>query len=246
MGKLIECCGKIADKPYHFRLTDTNVYSIEEVCYYIYNNIYIIREQIFDKDFSMWLRNELGMTVVADKIDSMRFDKRKLKDIVVTICCSCDYYDEEQINELIGVMDSIENLSEWQKSKIKADNYSRFGLYEKAVEEYAAILEKDDMLGANDEDYGKIYHNMGTAFCGLGAFIKASDSFEHAYEKNKSTESLYSYFYTLKLTGDKKLFDKAVKKLDVEVPVLNKIMEQFAEANDETRNSKNVRRIMKL
>ena len=97
MGKLIECCGKIADKPYHFRLTDTNVYSIEEVCYYIYNNIYIIREQIFDKDFSMWLRNELGMTVVADKIDSMRFDKRKLKDIVVTICCSCDYYDEEQI-----------------------------------------------------------------------------------------------------------------------------------------------------
>ena len=80
MGKLIECSGKIADKPYHFRLTDTNVYSIEEVCYYIYNNIYIIREQIFDKDFSMWLRNELGMTVVVtdhhevpyevDKIDS--------------------------------------------------------------------------------------------------------------------------------------------------------------------------------
>ena len=102
------------------------------------------------------------------------------------------------------------------------------------------------MICSNDEDYGKIYHNMGTAFCGLGAFIKASDSFEHAYEKNKSTESLYSYFYTLKLTGDKKLFDKAVKKLDVEVSVLNKIMEQFAEINDETRNSKNVRRIMKL
>ena len=30
------------------------------------------------------------------------------------------------------------------------------------------------------------------------------------------------------------------------VSVLNKIMEQFAEINDETRNSKNVRRIMKL
>lgn len=195
----------------------------------------------------MWLRNELGMTVVADKIDSMRFDKRKLKDIVVTICCSCDYYDEEQINELIGVMDSIENLSEWQKSKIKADNYSRFGLYEKAVEEYAAILEKDDMLGANDEDYGKIYHNMGTAFCGLGAFIKASDSFEHAYEKNKSTESLYSYFIQLKLTGDQKAVCKGrVKNWCGSFRILNKIMEQFAEINDETRNSKNVRRIMKL
>lgn len=103
----------------------------------------------------------------------MRFDKRKLKDIVVTICCSCDYYDEEQINELIGVMDSIENLSEWQKSKIKADNYSRFGLYEKAVESMRQSWKKMICSVPIDEDYGKIYHNMGTAFCGLGAFMKS-------------------------------------------------------------------------
>lgn len=246
MGKLIECCGKIAEKPYHFKLTDTNVYTIEEVCYYIYNNIYIIHEEIFDKKFSEWLRDKLDMKVVADKIDSMRHDKRKLKDIVVTICCSCDYYDEEQINELIGVMDSIENLSSWQKSKIKADNYSRFGLYEKAVEEYAKILETDDMSDATQEDYGRIYHNMGTAFCGLGAFIKASDSFEHAYEKTKNEESLRSFFFALKLTGDKKLFDKGVKKINVDIQSLNKIMEDFATLNEETRNSKKVRRISKL
>lgn len=246
MGKLIECCGKIADKPYHFRLTDTNVYSIEEVCYYIYNNIYIIHEEIFDKKFSAWLRDKLDMKVVADKLDSMRHDKRKLKDIVVTICCSCDYYDEEQINELIGVMDSIENLSSWQKSKIKADNYSRFGLYEKAVEEYARILENDDMSDATQEDYGRIYHNMGTAFCGLGAFIKASDSFEHAYEKTKSDESLRSFLYALKLTGDKKLFDKGIKKLNADIQELNDIMKSFATINEETRKSKTVRRILKL
>lgn len=79
MGKLIECFGKIAEKPYHFRLTDTNVYSIEEVCYYVYNNIYIIQEEIFDSAFTVWLRDELNMDIVADKIDSMRNDKIILK-----------------------------------------------------------------------------------------------------------------------------------------------------------------------
>ena len=39
--------------------------------------------------------------------------------------CS-DYYDEEQINELIGIMDAIADLSKWEKAKIKADNYCRF------------------------------------------------------------------------------------------------------------------------
>ena len=186
------------------------------------------------------------MEVVADKIDKMRNDKRNLKDMVVTICCSCDYYDEEQINELIGVMDAIENLSKWQKEKIKADNYCRFGYYEKAIEEYTNILRTDDMLNATEEDYGKIYHNMGTAFCGLGSFTKASDSFEHAYEKNRSEESLRSYFYSLKLLGDKKLFDKGIKKFDVDINIMNNIMEDFAKMNEKTRNSKEVRRILKL
>ena len=68
-----------------FRSTDTNVYSIEEVCYYVYNNIYIIQEEIFDSAFTVWLRDELNMDIVADKIDSMRNDKNNLKDIVVTI-----------------------------------------------------------------------------------------------------------------------------------------------------------------
>ena len=72
--------------------------------------------------------------------------------------------------------------------KIKADNYCRFGYYEKAIEEYTNILRTDDMLNATEEDYGTIYHNMGTAFCGIGSFIKASDSFEHAYEKNRNEE----------------------------------------------------------
>ena len=133
-----------------------------------------------------------------------------------------------------------------ENSQNDTQKMNTFTAYEKAIEEYTQILGTDDMLNATEEDYGAVYHNMGTAFCGMGSFIKASDSFEHAYEKNRKEESLRSYFYALKLTGDKKLFDKGVKKFDIDIKILNNIMEDFAKTDEETRNSKEIRRIMKL
>lgn len=48
MGKLILCSSVIAKNPYCFPMTKTKVYSIEEVCYYIRNNIYMMQEEVFD------------------------------------------------------------------------------------------------------------------------------------------------------------------------------------------------------
>ncbi len=93
MGRLIQCSEKVAQKPYHFKLTDTNVYTIEEVCYYIRHNIYMMQEEVFERSFADWLRTELGMDKTAKKIENMIDDHNNLKDIVVTLCCSCDYYD---------------------------------------------------------------------------------------------------------------------------------------------------------
>ena len=110
MGKLIQCSSPLALTPYHFRLTDTNVYSMEEVCYYIWHNIYMIQEEVFDREFVMWIEKELHMEETSHKLACLIQDHKNLKDIVVTICCSCDYYDEEEINALIRLMDEIEQM----------------------------------------------------------------------------------------------------------------------------------------
>ena len=108
MGKLIQCSSKLAKEPYHFPLTKTNVYSLEEVCYYIRHNIYMMQEEIFDRDFAHWVNRELGLGETADKLEKLISEHHNLKDIVVTICCSCDYYEEDEIRELIQIMDDLE------------------------------------------------------------------------------------------------------------------------------------------
>ena len=215
MGKLIQCSSPLALTPYHFRLTDTNVYSMEEVCYYIWHNIYMIQEEVFDREFVMWIEKELHMEETSHKLACLIQDHKNLKDIVVTICCSCDYYDEEEINALIRLMDEIEQMPAYARKKHKGDTYLACHSYEKALEEYEKVFERDEILHAEKEAYGSIFHNMGVAYSNLAEFRKAAEYFLKAYEQNKKDASLSQGLFALRLSKDVEGYKKALVDFDV-------------------------------
>lgn len=246
MGKLIQCSSKIAKHPYCFPMTKTNVYSIEEVCYYIRNNIYMMQEEVFDRDFAEWLDKELEMKTTAKKLENMRKDHNNLKDIVVTLCCSCDYYTEEEINQLIEVMDETQNLSMRGRQMIKADNFLKTNSLEKARKEYESILRSDDMLHASQEEYGTVYHSLGVAYAGLGEFGEAAQAFQKAYEQNQKMESMQAYLYALRLGGMEKEYEHAVKELEISQEQQVFLNAQYAEAVRQSRQTREYRQISRM
>lgn len=246
MGKLIQCSSKIAKHPYCFPMTKTNVYSIEEVCYYIRNNIYMMQEEVFDKDFAEWIGKELEMETTAKKLENMRKDHNNLKDIVVTLCCSCDYYTEEEINRLIEVMDETQNLPMRGRQMIKADNFLKTNSLEKARKEYESILRSDDMLHASQEEYGMVYHSLGVAYAGLGEFSEAAQAFQKAYEQNQKMESMQAYLYALRLGGMDKAYENAIKELEVSREQQVFLNAQYAEAVRQSRETREYRQIGRM
>lgn len=246
MGKLIQCSSVIARKPYLFRLTKTNVYSIEEVCYYIRNNIYMMQEEVFDREFALWLRGELHMDKVAEKLERLIDDHHNIKDIVVTLCCSCDYYEEQEINELIRIMDQIDRLPGYARRKKKGDNYLLCQSYEKAIEEYEKIFESDEILQAGTSVYGNIFHNMAVAFVNMGEFQKASELFLQAYEKNNKEKSLASCLYCLRFSKDVESFKRVVNDLQISEEQQSRWEKEFQEAMEQALQSKQVAQIEKL
>ena len=246
MGKLIQCSSPVAKIPYHFRLTKTNVYSIEEVCYYIRHNIYMMQEEVFDREFAMWLRNELYMEKTADKLEHLILDHHNIKDIVVTICCSCDYYEEEEINELIRIMDEIDKLPMYARRKRKGDNYLRCKSYEKALEEYDKIFESDEILQADTRIYGDLFHNMGVAYVNMGEFHKASEYFLKGYEKNGRDESLAQCLYALRLCKDVEKFKKLLKDLDISEEKQEQWERDYQRAMENSALSRSSKQIEKL
>ena len=47
--------------PYYIENISTNIYSIEELCYYFYHNIYLLDETILNEHLCDWIRKELGL-----------------------------------------------------------------------------------------------------------------------------------------------------------------------------------------
>lgn len=246
MGKLIQCSSVIAREPYCFPMTKTRVYSIEEVCYYIRNNIYMMQEEIFDREFAAWIRQELGMEVTADKLDQMRQDHNNLKDIVVTLCCSCDYYTESEINQLIDIMDETQNLSLRGRQQIKAESFLKSGSFEKARQEYESILKSPDMLNASEEEYSLVYHSLGVACAGMGEFRQAALAFQKAYEQGKRMESMQSYLYCLRLGELEEEYQRAGKELELTTEQQVFLQAQYEDAVSQSTESRECRQIRRL
>ena len=82
MGKFILCAGPLAKEPYHFALTNTDVYSLEELGYYLYHNIYTISLKTFDEPFFRWIELELKRPDLAQKWREICNMSKDIKDIV--------------------------------------------------------------------------------------------------------------------------------------------------------------------
>lgn len=246
MGKLIRCSSKIAERPFRFVLTGTGVYSIEEVCYYIRKNIFVLELDAFRHGFASWLRDELEMVETASKIDAMVKDQGSLRDIVVTLCCSCDYFDEQQINEMIQILSDTENLPARERLKIKADTELITGNHERALEAYTGILRSDDMRQASPAEYAPLFHNIGVAYGLLGEYDNAAEYFMGAYERNHKQESLKCALYALKMADREDKIKEVAAALEISVDKQDEIFAEYGEVRKKAGIAVPVRQVRKL
>lgn len=215
MGKLIFCTGKVAENPYIFPFTKTKIYSMDELNYYIYNNIYLISEDTFQYSLCDWIEKELLLPEVADKIRNLLNRRNSLKDIVVSLLCSADYYTEQQIRELIQILEQIERMPLIKKRKIKADNYLMYGQYAKASAEYEAIVDAPEAALFSQVEYGDIYHNLAVAKAKTISVSEAAKFYLLAYRRNQREESLVQYLYALLLSKNTEEYKAACEEFSI-------------------------------
>ncbi|SFR91967.1 hypothetical protein [Anaeromicropila populeti] len=216
MGKFILCSGAEAAVPFHVEMSDIYLYTIEELCYYMYENIYIIEEEFFNQMLYDWIKNQLEMDMLVKKLESAMEGKMDLKSIVVTILCSTDYYTEGEIKELILVMDQLAGLTSIERRKKKADQYLKNGNYAFAAKEYDIILNQKESSVFTQEQLGNLLHNYGITLLHIATFCEAAQKFEQAYCMNRKVETLKYFILALQLGGLKEKLDKVTETYRVD------------------------------
>lgn len=246
MGKFILCAGPLAKEPHHFALTNTNVYSLEELGYYLYHNIYTISLRTFDQAFFQWVAFELKREDLAEKWKKICEVSSDIKDIVVSILCATDYFTKLEIESLIKTVDRINGLLPVQRRKMEADNYLKYEEYEKALQVYQEIVMSDSAKQLSAVDFGNMLHNMAVIHVQLKAFEQAEREFKQAYSLNQNAESLQEYFCLLKLQQKEKEFMQQVLEYDLSEEQVQSVLDTLDEVYECAEQTKEYKKIMGL
>lgn len=197
MSTVILCNGKYAKTPYCLSADDIRLFSVEEVCFYIYKNAFFIQEDFFCDAFLDWMRTELGLPSFADALLALRGTPDTLLKSIEYLFFTTGYYGQAEFENVKTVMREGNSLSVEERRKMRADAYCRKQKYKQALLEYEELL-----LLASQENVkflAKLHHNMGVCYAGLFLYDCAAQEFKEAFDIYPNTESYVQFLTALKL-----------------------------------------------
>lgn len=249
MGKLILCSGARTKIPYIFMQTGIKIYSMEELCYYLYHHVYIIDEEMFCEALFHFIDTELRLPERADKLRILKKQRADIKTMVTVILCSTDYYTEYEIKSILKILDEIIGMPMIKRNCIKAGCYLKEGQYSKAAAEYTRIIDSREAAELTPEEYGDLYHNLAVAKVHITGLKEASGLFLQAYGRNHREESLKQYLYTLLICNNAETYRKKAEEyqLDTETDqVLQESFQKAMEAAEDSRLLQNIRQLSEI
>jgi len=244
MGKLILCSGERTDRPYVFPQTGVRIYSIEELCYYLYHNVYLIEESIFTDSLLNWIGTELKLSERAAKLKSLKAKKADLKTLVTVVLCSCDYYDEKEILDFLKLLDRVIGMPNIKRKFMKANELLREHQYTEAIHEYNQVLNMEEASELSAGDYGEILHNKAVATALNNSITEAAALFLQAYEYNHNEESLRQFLYAVKLSGGD--IDVIAEEYHIDESIKNEVVILLEQIREEAKEHQSMEEIQRL
>ena len=121
MGELIFCSFRRAAKPYYLESAKQNIYSIEELCYFLQDNIYLLDENIMTTEFCDWLEMEVEAVNLAQKLRRILYGCKGFRVFCMQIILDSGYFSKNEMQFLGMRLQKMDHQTNYENRKIKAD-----------------------------------------------------------------------------------------------------------------------------
>lgn len=195
MSRVLTCVGKYAENPLYVDKVYANVYSIEELCYVLYENAFLLDRDIVDKRIAIWIEKELNLSDLARNLYGLINANASAAAFVGTILSYVGYYSKEEISKTESILRLNVSMNAFEKLKAKADFLVENKHYVLGIAEYDKLL--DILPEEEDELRSKIYNNLGITYMKLYLYDSAEKCFLTAYELTNN-ETAYTHYLTVK------------------------------------------------
>ncbi len=228
MGELILCRQSIAANPFFLEDAAINIYSLEELSYYIQNNIYLLNAEFISIDLCNWIGRELGQKELQKQLLDAIKEKAPLHVFVGQILTYNGYLTNMEIRQILETIASFENKSPAECQKMRADRLMDKEKLVDAIYEYESMLDDAFLKNAPQEFRGDIWHNLGSAYARLFFFDEAAMCFENAYIKNHKVTSMRLMLAALRCNKNEEGFQALVDKYFIPEDVVKSVKEEVS------------------
>ncbi|WP_051208818.1 hypothetical protein [Butyrivibrio sp. WCD3002] len=198
MSAPLLCTGRYALRPYYLEKIGRRIYSIEELCYCIVQNAYMIDTDSFDMDLIDWIEMELGLKKLADELRTMVVHKCSAASFFGMIIDYVGYTTKEDYDKTVDILRGNAGMDVYEKRMARAEFLMKQGHVSQAFDEYETILKNMPDLDVNVK--ARIEHNEGVLYAHLFMYDRAGEMFLKAYEDGGDEESYMCYLASKRMT----------------------------------------------
>ena len=180
------CVGNYATNPYSISDLGMNIYCMEEFCYCVRENAYLLDPSLASDKLVEWIDHECGLHDLARVLNSLVYRKDAFLTIIHTILKYVGFYEEQTIQDIMSVLQQGFGRSNIERKKSQIDYLVEKKKYSAAVKAYDRLIEHWDSLAERGEMLppvnclADIWHNKGVAFARLMLYENAAACFEKA------------------------------------------------------------------
>jgi len=242
VSELILCKGRLSENPYYIVGLGMNIYSIEELCYYLVKDAYILDNDIMDENLCDYIGDELLLTDLASALKSLIKSGASLGQFVTTILDMTGYLPDEEKAKIKQVLVDNASLGFAEKRKKRADNLLEAKKYTRAIDEYQYMIGR--MKKSDDPQmYACILHNIGVAYARLFMYDKASYYFKEAVMIDEDREIMIHYLQSLRMTMKKESYERFVLRMGYSDSLIREADDRLIDAKNEKVDSEYAREI---
>lgn len=236
-------CGKTTDRPFYVKEAELNLYSVEELCYFIYNNVYMIGQDFFNDSLIKFIEEDLELINVAKKLKDLRFRQEPAAAMIKAVLDGCSYYSEAEKETLLKDLSGLESMSVWEKMKMRADVMAGGGRLNKAAELYKKAITK--VSGMKDTKLtASLWNNLGVVHAKQFLFSDALSCFKKAYDMEKEDEYRINLVCMAVLMNNEENLKDIMTQYEITEDVIERHRYAIQLAGKEISQEKRVHKIM--
>ena len=235
MGNLILCHKKKAKNPYEISRVHKKIYTIEELCYYLCNNLYLIDYTIVNEQLCHWILEELELDEMADKLIVQLRNNCTVEQFVVCLLSESKIYTPGEVAHIQNVIEKLKNQREVERQKFKADTLMERGELESAILIYMSIVNGERDASIDKRFYGRVYACLAAAYGRAFLYEEAAKMYEHAYSICEDKSMLEGYLYACYKYLPSEEYQAMIMRSEALLQVDNKLAEKMFKIKKSTQ-----------